>query len=296
MSPLEPSGSPDHQPSLPEPLSQRAAALRELTDRLEQAVTQIHDSDAFRRYLDSQARFHRYSFGNVLLILAQQPNATRVAGYRAWQSLNRYVRRGERAIRILVPMSRRVEQEQPPTDGDPDSDPARRSRLFFGIGHVFDISQTEGEPLPTIEVPVLQGDEGADLYRHLARLAADEALTLCHTDALPGQAMGVYYPAAKSITLRRSAQRQMTKTLAHELGHHFARASESSPEEETVAESIAYVVCARFGLDTGERSFPYVAIWSQEPRLFRSALGRIQTISAHMIERVSPGEAAEPGG
>src|SRR4051794_33492682 len=90
--------------------------LTESLNRLEQAVTEIHDSETFRRYLDAQAKFHKYSWGNVLLILGQQPAATHVAGYRTWQSLNRYVRRGEKGIRILVPMSRKLTTPEPRAD------------------------------------------------------------------------------------------------------------------------------------------------------------------------------------
>jgi len=98
-------------------------------------------------------------------------------------------------------------------------------------------------PLPAVEVPVLTGDEGRDLYATL------------------------------------------------ELAHHFGGATGSSPEEETVAESVAYVACAHFGLDTGERSFPYVATWSREPQVFRAALGRIQSLSSLLIDRVEAGTA-----
>ncbi len=98
--------------------------------------------------------------------------------------------------------------------------------------------------------------------------------------------MGLYVPDERRIVVREAAPRQMTKTLAHELAHHVHGAAESSPEEETIAESVAYVACARFGLDTGERSFPYVATWSREPRVFRAALGRIQGVSATLIDRL----------
>src|SRR5580704_17172257 len=100
--------------------------------RLEQAVGEIHDSDSFRRYLDVQSRFHRYSWRNVALILAQRPDATQVAGYNAWLKLHRYVRRGEHGITIIVPMSKKL----PRDDGEDEQ------RLFFGTGTVFDIEQT----------------------------------------------------------------------------------------------------------------------------------------------------------
>src|SRR5215218_5218646 len=112
--------------------------------RLEQAVGAIHDSETFRSYLDVQARFHHYSWGNVALILAQRPDATQVAGYNTWLKMHRYVKRGERGIKIIVPMTKKVQTE----DGGDES------KLFFGVGNVFDYSQTDGEDLPKVEVPV----------------------------------------------------------------------------------------------------------------------------------------------
>ena len=103
---------------------------------------------------------------------------------------------------------------------------------------------------------------------------------------------GFYAPDERRIVVREAAPRQMTKTLAHELAHHLGGALASTPEEETIAESVAYVACARFGLDTGERSFPYVATWSREPRVFRAALGRIQHLSRALIDRVEAGADA----
>src|SRR5215212_282861 len=160
---------------------ERETRLAEALARLDDAVSAIHDSEAFCRYLEVQARFHRYSYGNVLLILSQRPDATQVAGYRAWQSLGRQVRRGERGIKILVPMTVRepgdqastdagdtVEPAAMPRDPGPSADPASvRRRLLFGVGTVFDVSQTDGEPLPAIDVPVLDGDDGAALYARL---------------------------------------------------------------------------------------------------------------------------------
>jgi antirestriction protein ArdC len=274
-------GRHDREPNQPQEKLAHSLAT------LEAAVTAIQDGATFRRYLEAQARFHRYSWGNVLLILAQRPDATRVAGFRSWQRMNRYVRRGETGIKILVPMTRRVTQETPEERSDDDAEADQR-RVFFGVGHVFDVSQTEGESLPRVEVPVLQGDEGADLYGHLAGVAAAEGVSIEQVAQLRGEMMGYYEPPTGRIVLRQAPQRQMTKTLAHELGHHFSGTTESSPEEETLAESVVYVVCSRFGLDTGERSFPYIAIWSRQPRVFRAALTRIQAISSEIIGRIEP--------
>lgn len=289
---------------------QQTDRVAEALGRLDAAVSAIHDSDAFRCYLDVQARFHRYSYGNVLLILSARPTATRVAGYRAWQSLGRQVRRGERGVKILVPMKVRERGAGTMTDAgdattsadlgsDPDSadDPvSTRRRLLFGVGTVFDLDQTEGEPLPTIDVPVLAGDEGAALYGRMEAVAREEDLIVACDErrlARP-ETMGLYSPTERLIVVRETAQRQMTKTLAHELAHHFGQAVVPSPEEETVAESVAYVACARFGLDTGERSFPYVATWSQDTQVFKRALGRIADLSGQLIDRLERQDQAPP--
>jgi hypothetical protein len=274
-------------------LAARAASLQETLARFEHAVGEIHDSDTFRRYLDAQARFHQYSFGNVCLILSQRPEATQVAGYATWKRLGRQVRRGETGIRILVPMRRRTVDES-----DDDTQPKPAVQPFFGVGSVFDISQTEGEPLPAVEVPILEGDQGRELYTQLLQLAHREGLAVhvaSHAPqegsrTLPPSVMGMYSPGELRIMLRESWSLQMTKTLAHELAHHFNQVActpGQREEEETIAESSAYVVCRHFGLDSSARSVPYVAVWSREPTTLKNALGQIQAVSATIIDRLT---------
>src|SRR3954453_6494052 len=135
---------------------EQPTAIQESLARLEQAVGAIHDSDTFRAYLDAQARFHSYSFGNVLLILSAKPDATRVAGYQTWKQLGRQVRRGEKGIRIIVPMRGRTAVS--PAEGeasDEEKPKTERTIVRFGTGSVFDIQQTDGQPLATVDVPVL---------------------------------------------------------------------------------------------------------------------------------------------
>lgn len=251
----------------------------EVLNRLEQAVGQIQDSETFRRYLEVQARFHHYSFGNVALILFQRPDATHVAGYNTWLRLHRYVRRGEKGIKIIVPMRKKE---------DPD-DPEDEGRLFFGIGTVFDISQTDGEDLPSIEVPELHGDsrEGRELFDRMENLAKRSGLSVrIGSEELRDNQMGYYAPAKKEIGLRPAEPLQMVKTLAHELAHHFGESKSSDAENESIAESVAYVVCSHFGLDTGARSFPYVAVWSKDKNVLKQVLGTVQKISAKIIDEV----------
>jgi hypothetical protein len=257
--------------------------------RLEQAVGQIQDSDTFRRYLDVQARFHHYSPNNAALILMQRPAATRVAGYNDWLRMHRYVRKGERAIKIIVPMFK--------TTADAESGEERR-HVFFGVGNVFDLEQTDGEPLAQIDVPVLESDAGEQLYTGLTGVAGREGLQVEPVTELAGEMMGFYERGSQRIVLRLAAQLQMTKTLAHELGHHFAghgAPEDQSPraEQETVAESVAYVVLAHHGLDSGVRSFPYIATWSQDRKVLQQAMSTIQQVSATLIDGVQR-QDAEP--
>lgn len=256
----------------------------DILSRLEQAVEAIHDSETFRSYLDVQSRFHRYSFGNVMLILAQRPDATRVAGYNTWLKMHRYVKKGERGIKIIVPMSKKVVDEA----GNEEK------RVFFGTGNVFDYAQTDGEPLPEVETPVLTGQEGVGLLVPLYELAVSEGISAenVSSDEMGGHKMGDFDPQSRVIRVREESPRQMVKTFAHELGHYFAGHTTSDPESETSAEAIAYVVCAHFGVDTGERSFPYIAVWSQERKVLQGALGTIQRVSAQIIDRLE-GKAGE---
>jgi antirestriction protein ArdC len=260
-----------------------ADPVRESLDRLEQAVAAIQDSDSFRFYLDAQARFHHYSWGNVLLILAQHPNPTRIAGYRTWQSLERHVRRGEKAIRIIAPSYSK--RKYLTNEGEEEEE----QHLYFRSVSVFDVSQTEGKPLPEVEVPVLEGEEGAELYTRLEGVAAIEGLTVKRSHERFERSesmMGFFDPELRGIFLREAGMRQMTKTLAHELAHHFGKHELSSPATESEAESVAYVVLRRFGVDSGERSFPYVATWAQNREVFKAALSHIQAISVAIIERI----------
>ncbi|MCL4552140.1 MAG: ArdC-like ssDNA-binding domain-containing protein [Candidatus Marsarchaeota archaeon] len=271
----------DQAGSSPDKPSGSSSSRPEVLARLEQAVGQIHDSDTFRRYLDVQARFHKYSWGNVALILAQRPEATNVAGYNTWLKLHRYVRKGEKGIRIIVPMRRKEREGEEETDEE--------QRVFFGTGVVFDISQTEGEPLPEVEVPMLDGDQGADLYDHLEELVRREGVSVKQEGGeLVGDSMGAYFPGKREIIVRRASALQMTKTLAHEIAHHFILNDPpaTKDENESIAESVAYVVCGHFGLDTGARSFPYVALWSRDTTVLKKVLTVVQRVSALIIDAV----------
>ena len=262
------------------------AQQSDLLVRFEDAVGAIQDSDSFRRWLDISSRFHNYSLGNQLLIAMQRPEATYVAGFHAWLKLGRHVLKGEKGIKIMVPLPRKVTNDE----GEEE-----RRVTGFGTGRVFDVSQTDGEPLPTLEVPTLDGEAGAELWDGLAGFAASQGVNVSVVDPaeLPRDTMGYYVPATKGIVVGAHGQRQRTKTLAHELGHHIARVDDRA-ENECIAEGIAYIVCGHFGVDTGERSFSYVASWAKDKAVLRTVLGTIQSASATLIEGVTLSDRIDP--
>ena len=256
----------------------------EILTRLEDAVGAIQDSDSFRQWLDVTSRFHHYSLGNQLLIAFQRPDATYVAGFHAWLKLGRHVLKGEKGIAIMVPHVRKAQN---------DNGEDERRVTSFGTGHVFDVSQTDGAPLPELDVPVLEGDEGLELWDGLSHFAAQEgvSISVVPPEELPSETMGYYAPSTKRIVVAEHSQRQKTKTLAHELGHHVARL-DSRAENECVAEGIAYSVCAHFGIDTGERSFPYVASWAKDREMLRSVLSTIHAASSTIIDGIAASQSS----
>lgn len=259
-------------------------------DRIEAEVAKIHNDEQFRPFLNALARLHSYSFNNVTLIYSQRPNASLVMGYgnkegtTGWKSLGRQVRKGEKAIKIIAPLGRK--------ETDPQTGEEKKRIYGWRAVNVFDIKQTEGEPLPEVKAPELVWEIGHELYDRLAVVTQQEGLTLVRQhkefERSPGL-MGFYQPGEKLIAVRDDvAQLMQTKILAHELGHHFGAMGRVRDEEETKAEAVAYVVLASQGYDSGERSFGYVAQWSKTPEVMKGALESIHSISRTMIGRLEP--------
>ena len=255
---------------------------------LEQGIDGILEGQAFAAYLATMARFHHYSFGNVLLIKLQRPDATRVAGYQRWQQLGRQVKRGEQGIKILVP--HRVKTT------DAETGEEQVIVRSFGLGTVFDIGQTEGQPLP--EPPVAQEirqatDAGAALYTHLERFLAGHGITVTQEKLERGH--GYYAPTERRIAIgRHLAGDQRAKTLAHEAAHAVAehRGDTRREDAETVAESAAFVVLHHYGIDTSSYTFPYVAGWAQNRQVVRRNLEAIQRTAHALIAGIEgPGDA-----
>lgn len=251
---------------------------------LEAGITSILDSDSFAEYLVVMSRFHHYSFGNVMLILAQRSDATQVAGYRKWQELGRQVNKGEKGIKILVPHKRVVELEE----GEETT--IVRS---FGVGSVFDIAQTDGEPLPAPPAAheIREAtDVGGALYGALESYVTEQGITVVREE-LP-RANGYYAPTLKRIAVdSRLAGDQATKTMAHETAHFVAEHRGWMPREdaETVAESAAYVILQHYGIDSGSYTFAYVARWAEDRLVLKRNLDAIQKTSHTIIHAIEGG-------
>ena len=284
--------------------------LAELTDKLENGIKELYASGRYAEYLAAMSKFHQYSFGNALLILLQCPAASQVAGYGAWKKLGSHVKQYESGIKILAtcPYRKRVEQERKdPATGQilcgPDGQPLREtcyvSATYFKVVTVFDISQTEGRELPRIGVSELVG-EVADFPMFYVRLAELSPLPV-EQGPVPGTAKGYTSFIEGRIVLRPGmSQAQTIKTLVHEIAHAMlhdpSQVSDGEPrqrrEKEVEAESVAYVVCQHFGLDTADYSFGYVAGWSRGRELaeLKASLDRIHSAAGEIINTIQPPE------
>ena len=268
---------------------ERMAAALALLDA---GIGAIVDGPSFRAYLATLARFPTYSARNVALIHAQRPDATRVAGYRAWQALGRQVRQGERGIRILAPYRRVLAEGDAPGDAD------ERGALLtgFGVATVFDLAQTEGAPLAAAPAPHLlagASDAAAWLWDRLAAFLAAEGLALVREET--GRANGYYAPAGRRVAVHaRLTGDQAAKTLCHECAHHVAgaRAGVDTTDAETIAEGAAFVVLHHCGIDASGYTFPYVARWATDRATLTRNLAAIRTTAYTLIHVASGGTRA----
>ncbi len=265
-----------------------------LLSELHQGVRQLVASDEWARYLEVAARFHTYSPTNQLLIWWQRPDATRVAGYQRWQELGRQVRKGEKGIAILAPMTRKAHGDD--CHGKKGCDcPLRLGG--FKTAHVFDVAQTDGEPLPDpIGPETLTGDAPTHLWIALATQVGEAGFDLRReTTSGCESAFGVTDYTARVVIVRPDLdERQACKTLAHELAHvllHDPARDDSGRArgvKEVEAESVAYVVLRRYGVDdVGCYSFGYLAGWAQgDPRLIEATAERVARTADEIAAKV----------
>ena len=268
----------------------RRERLQQFHARLSEQVLSLTSSTAWTDWLRTAARFHSYSFRNTVSIWSQRPEATHVAGYRVWQAIGRQVRKGERGIEILAPVSRRVEDDADAETRAGTGGGVRRPRgaakepgiltpprkvLGYRIAHVFDISQTDGDPLPGADAArptLLTGQAPENLWNGLA-LQVDEAGFGLALEAPPGDANGLTSWAERRVLVRPElGDAQRVKTLAHELGHVALHEPDDvldlsalacPGQKEVEAESVAFLVTSAHGMDSSAFSFAYVAGWAQ---------------------------------
>ena len=255
--------------------------------QLEKGVKDVQDSDNFRQFLNTIAKFHHYSLGNTLLITFQKPSASMVAGFNKWKELGRFVKSGERGIMILAPCfppKTQKEESEEETEEEVEVSP-----VFFKVVYVFDVAQTEGKEIAKVDVPVLTGEETMSLYKKLEDVAARNNFRIDRTEQDAGGAMG-YWDRHGTIWVRPGIPtNQATKTLAHELAHATCETSNCGgpgTDAETIAESVAYVIGQHFGFDTGVRSFPYVALWGKDIKVLKRNLDKIREVSQKLIDQL----------
>jgi hypothetical protein len=252
----------------------------------EQALAHLMDaldnghSEALKTYLKTMSRFHRYSWGNVLLIQSQRPNATRVAGFHGWLKLRRYVRKGERGIVILAPMVGRKKSDDELIEDE-------KTRLFgFRAAHVFDLSQTDGEALPEF------GAVGGDPRNHadcLKQFIAESHIELAYDGGI-APAKGLSSGGRITILPDLSPAEHfavLAHEVAHELLHRGARRQETTHTmRETEAEAVSFVVCSAIGLETNAASSDYIQLHAGDKAKLVDSLALIQRTATTIIEAI----------
>lgn len=267
--------------------------IEQQLDNLSNAL-ESGNSETLSAFLSTMARFHRYSLGNVLLIMCQAPEATHVAGFATWKSLGRFVKSGEKGIAILAPMllkDRSNDEDSSPenasftnardTEGAQD---ASERHLRFRVVYVFDVDQTDGEPLP--EFAKVSGEPG-DYSDRLKGLVRQLSIELEYGEELGG-AFGV--SKGGTITLQQGLDpAQEFTTLVHELAHEIlhqgeGRAGTTKTSRELEAEAVAFVVAQAVGLDTGTASSDYIQLYKGDKELLSKSLDSIRRTAGTILE------------
>ena len=288
-----------------------AEKLKEITDRLEQGITELFESERYKEYLRVMSKFHNYSFNNTLLIAMQKPDASLVAGFSAWKNnFGRNVMKGQKGIKIIAPSPYKVKQEmkkidphtQQPIigkDGKPVTEEKEITIPAYKVVSVFDVSQTEGKELPDIAVDELTGD--VERYRDFFATLEKTSPVPIGFEQIPGSSHGYYHLEDKRIAIQEGmSELQTLKTAIHEIAHAKlhdidlnAPENEQQPRatrrtREVEAESVAYTVCQHYGLDTSDYSFGYVAGWSSGRELseLKSSLETIRSAAAEIINSI----------
>ena len=282
--------------------------VQEITDKLEEGLKELFESEKYKTYLSTMSKFHNYSFNNTLLIAMQKPEATLVAGYKAWQkNFERHVNKGEKAIRILAPAPYKIKEERDKLDpvtgemmfdenGMPQKEQVEVTIPAFRAVSVFDVSQTDGKPIPELEAQELLST--VDGYEDFVQALMNVAPVPIGFEDIPGDSKGYFHTEEKRIAVQENmSESQTLKTMVHEVAHSMLHNKEINRDDlieepakdrntkEVEAESVAYTVCQHFGIDTSDYSFGYIAGWSsgKDMKELKSSLDTIRKTASELI-------------
>ena len=279
--------------------------VQELTDKLERGLTELFNSESYKNYLSTMSKFHNYSFNNTLLIAMQKPEASLVAGYKAWQkNFERHVNKGEKAIRILAPTPYKIKEERdkidPVTqeimldrDGNPQKEEVEITIPAFCAVSVFDVSQTDGKQIPELEAKELLSE--VERYQDMIHAVEAVSLVPIEMEEIAGESKGYFDREARRIAVQENmSESQTLKTMIHEVAHSMLHNKEVEQDEqarkdrntkEVEAESIAYTVCQHLGVDTSEYSFGYIVGWSsgRDTKELKSSMDTIRRTASELI-------------
>ena len=283
----------------------RADELHQITDKLEKGVKDVFQSDKYKQFLNVMAKFPRYSVNNTMLIMMQRPDAQLCQSFTGWKQMGRYVKKGEKGISILAPAPYKIEREQTKldekgrpvfdADGEPVKEKVEVTIRAFKVVKTFDLSQTDGKELPTIGPSELLGNiEG---YPKLLQALQEISPVPVSFELIDGDAKGFYHLEDKKIVVQDGmSEVQTIKTLLHEMAHQKLHDKDNVPEakdisrngKEVEAESVAYVVCQHYGINTSDYSFSYVAGWSEgkETPELKASLDKIRQTASEFIYQI----------
>lgn len=267
----------------------KQSEMSELFQKIDEGVKEVFTSERYQEYLRFMAKFTNYSARNCMLIALQKPDATLVAAYGKWKQLGRQVSKGETGIRILAPMPYKRKQDE-------QSEEEETEEIAFKAVSVFDVSQTSGKELPSMinELDGAVNTEQKNVIMTVLQKAVGIPIVF---EDIQGTAKGYYSASENRIVIRTGmSDAQTLKTAFHECGHKLLHDPEleiqtvhaSRSEKEIQAESVAFIVAERFGLDTSEYSFPYIASWSQGKPLetLNKVLSEIQSVAKTLTNAI----------
>lgn len=285
----------------------REDKVKQCFEMIEAGVKDVFTSENFKKYLNAVSKFHNYSYNNILLILSQNPGASQVAGFNKWKNdFNRTVNKGEKGIMILAPstyysketITKRDSKGKPIIDkrtGKPETEETTVPRVYFKPAYVFDVSQTDGEPIPKL-MEDLQGtsEEAKSLIKSVQEVSAYQFSFVDPNEdhILKSGAKGYCDTVGKRIVINKTlSDTQQAKTVIHEFAHAELHENSTSSREqkEVEAESVAFALSSHFGLDTADYSFPYIATWNgKDDKQLKDILKGVQSRTSEMVGKLEP--------